>query len=56
MKFDWPLSCVLLVTILYYLIPGTAAHTEVRYVLPMHGLLIAFAGAAFRESSAASNI
>ena len=27
---------------LYYLVPGTAAHTEIRYVLPMHGLLIVF--------------
>jgi hypothetical protein len=49
MKFDWRLSCVLLVTVLYYLVPGTAAHTEIRYVLPMHGLLTAFAGAAFRK-------
>lgn len=49
MKFDWRLSCVLLVTILYYLVPGTAAHTEIRYVLPMHGLLTAFAGATFRK-------
>jgi len=32
------------VTILYYLIPGTAAHTEIRYMLPMHGLLTVFAG------------
>jgi hypothetical protein len=46
-KFDWRLSCVLLVTILYYLVPGTAAHTEIRYVLPMHGLLTVFAGCAF---------
>ena len=42
---DWRLACVLLVTVLYYLVPGTAAHTEIRYVLPMHGLLIVFAGA-----------
>ncbi|HJT66765.1 MAG TPA: glycosyltransferase family 39 protein [Pyrinomonadaceae bacterium] len=56
MKFDWRLSCVLLVTILYYLVPGTAAHTEIRYVLPMHGLLTAFAGAAFSKSNFASNI
>ena len=41
---DWRLSCILLVTILYYLVPGAAAHTEIRYVLPMHGLLIVFAG------------
>ena len=37
---------VFLVTILYYLVPGTAAHTEIRYVLPMHGLLFVFAGLA----------
>jgi hypothetical protein len=46
-KFDWRLSCVLLVTVLYYLVPGTAAHTEIRYVLPMHGLLTVFAGCGF---------
>jgi 4-amino-4-deoxy-L-arabinose transferase-like glycosyltransferase len=40
---DWRMSCLMLVTILYYLVPGTAAHTEIRYVLPMHGLLIVFA-------------
>ena len=43
---DWRLTGLLLVTVLYYLVPGTAAHTEIRYVLPMHGLLIVFAGAA----------
>jgi hypothetical protein len=43
---DWRISCLLLVTILYYLVPGTSAHTEIRYVLPMHGLLIVFAGLA----------
>ena len=43
---DWKLTCLLLVTVLYYLVPGTAAHTEIRYVLPMHGILIVFAGAA----------
>ena len=43
---DWRLSFLLLVTVLYYLVSGTAAHTEIRYVLPMHGVLIAFAGAA----------
>jgi 4-amino-4-deoxy-L-arabinose transferase-like glycosyltransferase len=37
---------VFLVTILYYLVPGAAAHTEIRYVLPMHGLLFVFAGVA----------
>jgi hypothetical protein len=33
-------------TILYYLIPGTVGHTEIRYVLPVYGLLAVFAGAA----------
>ncbi len=37
-------TAVLGATILYYLIPGTAAHTEIRYVLPMHALLTIFAG------------
>jgi 4-amino-4-deoxy-L-arabinose transferase-like glycosyltransferase len=41
---DLRLTCLLLVTVLYYLVPGTAAHCEIRYVLPMHGLLIVFAG------------
>ena len=42
---DFRLTCLLLVTVLYYLVPGTAAHTEIRYVLPMHGVLTVFAGA-----------
>jgi hypothetical protein len=42
-RHDWRMSCLMLVTILYYLVPGTVAHTEIRYVLPMHGLLIVFA-------------
>jgi len=43
---DWRASCLLLVTVLYYLGPGTVGHTEMRYVLPMHGVLIVFAGVA----------
>jgi len=43
---DFRLTCLMLVTILYYLVPGTAAHTEIRYVLPMHGLLIVFGSVA----------
>ncbi|HEX5875592.1 MAG TPA: glycosyltransferase family 39 protein [Pyrinomonadaceae bacterium] len=43
---DWRVSLLLLVTVVYYLVPGTAAHTEIRYILPMHGVLIVFAGAA----------
>jgi 4-amino-4-deoxy-L-arabinose transferase-like glycosyltransferase len=45
MRSNWRLSSLMLVTVLYYLVPGTAAHTEIRYVLPMHGLLIVFASA-----------
>ena len=45
MRKDWRIACVLLVTVLYYLVPGTVGHTEIRYVLPMHGVLIVFAGA-----------
>ncbi len=44
MRRDWRISCLLLVTIVYYLVPGTSAHTEIRYVLPMHGLLTVFGG------------
>lgn len=44
-------SCLLLVTVLYYLVPGTAAHTEIRYVLPMHALLIVFAGVGIHRLS-----
>jgi hypothetical protein len=43
MRSDWRMSWLMLATVLYYLVPGTAAHTEIRYVLPMHGLLIVFA-------------
>ena len=42
---NWRVSCLLLVTVIYYLVPGSAAHTEIRYVLPMHAVLIVFAGA-----------
>lgn len=43
MRTNWRMSWLILATVLYYLVPGTAAHTEIRYVLPMHGLLIVFA-------------
>jgi 4-amino-4-deoxy-L-arabinose transferase-like glycosyltransferase len=45
-RMDWRLTCLLLMTVFYYLVPGTGGHTELRYVLPMHGILIVFAGAA----------
>ncbi len=44
-------TCILSVTILYYLVPGTAGHTEIRYVLPMHALLIVFAGVGIHRLS-----
>jgi hypothetical protein len=40
---------ILLVTVLYYLVPGAVGHTEIRYVLPMHALLIVFAGCGFKR-------
>ena len=43
MRGNWRMSWLMLATVLYYLVPGTAAHTEIRYVLPMHGLLVVFA-------------
>ncbi|HYY56860.1 MAG TPA: hypothetical protein VE842_05965 [Pyrinomonadaceae bacterium] len=44
MRRDARITGVLLATVFYYLVPGAAAHTELRYVLPMHGLLVIFAG------------
>ncbi|MCA1557142.1 MAG: hypothetical protein LC731_01225, partial [Acidobacteria bacterium] len=38
------MTWLLLATVFYYLVPGTAAHTEIRYVLPMHAVLVVFAG------------
>lgn len=40
------MTAVLLATIFYYLVPGSAAHTEIRYVLPVHCLLPGFASLA----------
>ncbi|HEV8426365.1 MAG TPA: glycosyltransferase family 39 protein [Pyrinomonadaceae bacterium] len=48
-RIDWRVAFLMLVTILYYLVPGTVGHTEIRYVLPMQGLLIVFAGAGVSE-------
>ena len=44
LRRDWEMSWLLLATVLYYLVPGTAAHTELRYVLPMQAVLLVFAG------------
>jgi hypothetical protein len=40
------MTCLLLVTVIYYLGPGTVGHTEIRYTIAMHGVLIVFAGEA----------
>jgi hypothetical protein len=46
---DSMVTIILLVTVLYYLVPGTVGHTEIRYVLPMQAVLIAFAGEGVRR-------
>ena len=46
---DLMVTGILLMTVFYYLVPGTAAHTELRYVLPMHALLIVLAGVGFQK-------
>jgi hypothetical protein len=47
---------ILLSTIAYYLVPGTAAHTEIRYVLPMHALLIVFGAVGLARLAASANV
>ncbi|MBD0370781.1 MAG: glycosyltransferase family 39 protein [Pyrinomonadaceae bacterium] len=49
LRRNWVMSWLLLATVFYYLVPGTAAHTEIRYVLPMHAALTVFAGLAVGE-------
>lgn len=41
---DKLMTILLLTTVLYYLVTGSSAHTEIRYVLPMQALLFIFAG------------
>jgi hypothetical protein len=41
---NWQVAALMLATVIYYLGPGTFAHTELRYVLPMHCVLSVFAG------------
>jgi hypothetical protein len=45
------MSCLLLVTIIYYLVPGTVGHAEIRYMLPMHAILVVFAGEGLRKAT-----
>jgi 4-amino-4-deoxy-L-arabinose transferase-like glycosyltransferase len=44
-----PATWLLLVTVLYYLVLGSALHTEIRYGLPMQSLLLVFAGLCMSE-------
>lgn len=44
LRRNFLMSALLLVTVVYYLVPGTVGHTEIRYMLPMHSLLIVFGG------------
>ncbi|PWT90718.1 MAG: hypothetical protein C5B55_09280, partial [Blastocatellia bacterium] len=40
---NWIGSLLLLTIAIYYLVPGTAAHTEIRYVLSLHCVIAIFA-------------
>ncbi|MDQ3819605.1 MAG: glycosyltransferase family 39 protein [Acidobacteriota bacterium] len=44
LRRDWRATLLLLTVILYYLVVGSALHTELRYGLPMQALLFVFAG------------
>ena len=50
LRSDWRLALVLLATVLYYLVVGSALHTEIRYGLPMQALLCVFAGLTLSKS------
>ncbi|HEY6802625.1 MAG TPA: glycosyltransferase family 39 protein [Pyrinomonadaceae bacterium] len=43
LRLEWRMTLLVLSTILYYLIVGSALHTEIRYGLPMQALLFVFA-------------
>lgn len=43
LRRDWRVTAIILTTVLYYWIVGSAIHTELRYGLPMHALLFIFA-------------
>jgi len=45
-RANWSLTSLLLATVVYYLVPGTIGHTEIRYVLTLHWILPIFAGMA----------
>jgi len=43
---NWAITSLLFATIFYYLVPGSLAHSEIRYVLTLHWLLPIFGGIA----------
>jgi 4-amino-4-deoxy-L-arabinose transferase-like glycosyltransferase len=45
-RTNWSLTSLLLATIVYYLVPGTIGHAEIRYVLTLHWILPILAGLA----------
>jgi hypothetical protein len=49
LRRDLMVTGILLTTVFYYLVPGTAAHPEFRYMLPMHAVLIVFGGVALQK-------
>ena len=49
LRRDLMVSGILLTTVFYYLVPGTAAHPEFRYMLPMHAVLLVFAGIGIQQ-------
>lgn len=49
LRRNWRTSLLILSTVIYYLVVGSALHTEIRYGLPMQALLLVFAGLALSE-------
>lgn len=43
-------STLLLITVFYYLVTCSVGHTEMRYALPMYGVLFVFAGVAIAQT------
>jgi hypothetical protein len=43
-RSNWRTSAIILTAVFYYLVIGSLIHTHIRYGLPMHALLVVFAG------------
>lgn len=48
---DWRTSALLLITIIYYFVMNSIMHMEHRYNLPLHALLLVFAGFTIQRST-----